>query len=128
RQTYHCFGCGVHGNAIGFLMEHTAATFVEAVEDLAQQAGMVVPQDDRSPEQRERAKAEKARQQSLTEVLGRAAEFYKAQLRKSPRAVAYLKGRGLTGQIAARFGLGYAPEGWRSLASGFPSYDDPQLV
>lgn len=128
RQTYHCFGCGVHGNAIGFLMEHTAATFVEAVEDLAQQVGMVVPQDDRSPEQRERAKAEKARQQSLTEVLGRAAEFYKAQLRKSPRAVAYLKGRGLTGQIAARFGLGYAPEGWRSLASGFPSYDDPQLV
>jgi len=128
RQTYHCFGCGVHGNAIGFLMEHTAATFVEAVEDLAQQVGMVVPQDERSPEQRERAKAEKARQQSLTDVLARAAEFYKAQLRKAPRAVGYLKGRGLTGQIAARFGLGYAPEGWRSLASGFPSYDDPQLV
>jgi DNA primase len=128
RQTYHCFGCGVHGNAIGFLMEHTAATFVEAVEDLAQQVGMVVPQDDRSPEQRERAKAEKARQQSLTDVLERAADFYKDQLRKSPRAVSYLKGRGLTGQIAARFGLGYAPDGWRSLASGFPSYDDPQLV
>lgn len=128
RQTYHCFGCGVHGNAIGFLMEHTAATFVEAVEDLAQQVGMPVPQDDRSPEQRERAKAEKARQQSLTDVLARAADFYKAQLRKSERAVSYLKGRGLTGQIAARFGLGFAPEGWRSLASGFPSYDDPQLV
>jgi len=128
RQTYHCFGCGVHGNAIGFLMEHTAATFVEAVEDLAQQVGMVVPQDERSPEQRERAKAEKARQQSLTDVLARAADFYKAQLRKSERAVSYLKGRGLTGQIAARFGLGYAPEGWRSLASGFPAYDDPQLV
>ena len=128
RQTYHCFGCGVHGNAIGFLMEHTAATFVEAVEDLAQQVGMQVPQDDRSPEQRERAKAEKARQQSLTDVLARAAEFYKGQLRKAPRAVQYLKGRGLTGQIAARFGLGFAPEGWRSLASGFPSYDDPQLV
>lgn len=128
RQTYHCFGCGVHGNAIGFLMEHTGASFVEAVEDLAQQVGMVVPQDERSPEQRERAKAEKAKQQSLTDVLARAAEFYKAQLRKSPRAVAYLKGRGLTGQIAARFGLGYAPEGWRSLASGFPAYDDPQLV
>ena len=128
RQTYHCFGCGVHGNAIGFLMEHTAATFVEAVEDLAQQVGMQVPQDERSPEQRERAKAEKEKQQSLTDVLARAADFYKAQLRKSPRAVEYLKGRGLTGQIAARFGLGYAPEGWRSLASGFPSYDDPQLV
>jgi DNA primase len=128
RQTYHCFGCGVHGNAIGFLMEHTGANFVEAVEDLAQQVGMQVPQDERSAEQREKAKAEKAKQQSLTDVLARAAEFYKAQLRKSPRAVAYLKGRGLTGQIAARFGLGYAPEGWRSLASGFPAYDDPQLV
>ncbi|MFT7722028.1 MAG: DNA primase [Roseateles sp.] len=128
RQTYHCFGCGVHGNAIGFLMEHTGAGFIEAVEDLAQQVGMVVPQDERSPEQRERAKAEKARQQSLTDVLARAADFYKAQLRKSERAVAYLKGRGLTGQIAARFGLGYAPEGWRALASGFPAYDDPQLV
>ncbi|MEO6276611.1 DNA primase [Roseateles sp.] len=128
RQTYHCFGCGVHGNAIGFLMEHTAATFVEAVEDLAQQVGMQVPQDERSPEQRERAKAEKDKQQSLTDVLARAADFYKAQLRKSPRAVEYLKGRGLTGQIAARFGLGYSPEGWRSLASGFPAYDDPQLV
>ena len=128
RQTYHCFGCGVHGNAIGFLMEHTGANFVEAVEDLAQQVGMVVPQDDRSPEQRERAKAEKQKQQSLTDVLARAAEHYKAQLRLSERAIKYLKGRGLTGQIAARFGLGYAPEGWRSLASGFPSYDDPQLV
>jgi DNA primase len=89
---------------------------------------MVVPQDDRSPEQRERAKAEKQKQQSLTDVLARAAEHYKAQLRLSERAIKYLKGRGLTGQIAARFGLGYAPEGWRSLASGFPSYDDPQLV
>jgi len=128
RQTYHCFGCGVHGNAIGFLMEHTGATFVEAVEDLAQQVGMVVPQDDRSPEQRERAKAEKARQHSLTEVLARAEDYYKAQLRTARRAVEYLKGRCLTGQIAKHFGLGYAPEGWRSLASGFPSYDDPQLV
>ncbi|PZP36474.1 MAG: DNA primase [Roseateles depolymerans] len=128
RQTYHCFGCGVHGNAIGFLMEHTGAGFIEAVEDLAQQVGMQVPQDERSPEQRERAQAEKARHLSLTDVLARAADHYRAQLKKSPRAIDYLKGRGLTGQIAARFALGYAPEGWRSLASGFPSYDDPQLV
>ncbi len=128
RQTYHCFGCGVHGNAIGFLMEHTGAGFVEAVEDLAQQVGMQVPQDERSPEQRERAQAEKARHLSLTDVLARAADHYRAQLKKSPRAIDYLKRRGLTGQIAARFALGYAPEGWRSLASGFPSYDDPQLV
>lgn len=128
RQTYHCFGCGVHGNAIGFLMEHTGANFVEAVEDLAQQVGMQVPQDDRSAEQRERAKAEKVRQQSLTDVLARASDYYQVQLRKHDRAKSYLKGRGLTGQVAKLFGLGYAPEGWRSLASGFPAYDDPQLV
>ena len=128
RQTYHCFGCGVHGNAIGFLMEHTGAGFVEAVQDLAQQTGMQVPEDERSPEERERAAAQKVRQATLTEVLARASDHYRAQLKKSPRAVAYLKGRGLTGQIAAQFALGYAPEGWRALASAFPSYDDPLLA
>jgi DNA primase len=128
RQTYHCFGCGVHGNAIGFLMEHTGAGFVEAVEDLAQQVGMQVPQDERSVAERERAKVERERQSTLTDVLLRAADHYRAQLRKSPRAIDYLKGRGLSGQIAARFGLGYAPEGWRGLASAFPSYDDPLLA
>jgi len=128
RQTYHCFGCGVHGNAIGFLMEHTGAGFVEAVEDLAQQTGMQVPQDERSAEERERAQAQKQRQASLTDVLARAGEHYRAQLKKSPRAINYLKQRGLTGQIAAQFGLGYAPEGWRALASAFPSYDDPLLA
>lgn len=128
RQTYHCFGCGVHGNAIGFLMEHTGAGFVEAVEDLAQQAGMQVPQDDRSAEERERAKAQKAHQATLTDVLARASDHYRAQLKKNPRAIDYLKRRGLTGQIAARFALGYAPEGWRTLASAFPSYDDPLLA
>ena len=120
RQTYHCFGCGVHGNAIGFLMEHTGAGFVEAVEDLAQRVGMVVPQDERSVEERERAKAQKARQITLTDVLARAGDHYRAQLKKTPRAVEYLKRRGLTGQIAKQFGLGYAPEGWRTLASAFP--------
>lgn len=128
RQTYHCFGCGVHGNAIGFLMEHTGAGFVEAVEDLAQRVGMVVPQDERSVEERERAKAQKARQITLTDVLARAGDHYRAQLKKTPRAVEYLKRRGLTGQIAKHFGLGYAPEGWRTLASAFPAYDDPLLV
>ncbi|WIT11776.1 DNA primase [Paucibacter sediminis] len=128
RQTYHCFGCGVHGNAIGFLMEHTGAGFVEAVEDLAQQTGMQVPQDERSAEERERAQAQKQRQASLTDVLARAGEHYRVQLKKSPRAINYLKQRGLTGQIAAQFGLGYAPEGWRALASAFPAYDDPLLA
>jgi DNA primase len=128
RQTYHCFGCGVHGNAIGFLMEYTGAGFVEAVEDLAQQAGMVVPEDSRTPEEREKAKEQKARQHTLNDVLERAARHYKTQLKKSPRAIDYLKGRGLTGEIAAQFALGFAPEGWRPLASAFPDYEDPLLA
>ena len=128
RQTYHCFGCGVHGNAIGFLMEHSGLGFIEAVEDLAQQAGMQVPEDERSAEERARAKEQKARQATLNEVLERASDHYRAQLRKSPRAVEYLKKRGLTGEIAKQFALGYAPEGWRALASAFPAYDDPLLA
>jgi DNA primase len=128
RQTYHCFGCGVHGNAVGFLMEHSGLGFVEAVQDLAQQTGMQVPEDERSSEERERAAQQKQRQATLTEVLLRASDHYRAQLKKTPRAIDYLKNRGLTGQIAAQFALGYAPEGWRTLASAFPSYDDPLLT
>nr|WP_184295173.1 DNA primase [Roseateles terrae] len=128
RQTYHCFGCGVHGNAVGFLMEHLGIGFVDAVRDLAQQAGMQVPEDDRSPADREREKLVKQRQATLTEVLAKASQHYRQQLKSSPRAIDYLKGRGLTGQIAAQFGLGYSPEGWRTLASAFPAYDDPLLV
>lgn len=128
RQTYHCFGCGVHGDAVRFLMEHTGASFVDAVHDLAQQVGMTVPEDDRSPEERERAKAAKEKQATLGDVLARAAKHYRAQLKADARAVDYLKRRGLTGEIAARFGLGYAPDGWRTLAGVFPRYDDPLLA
>ena len=127
RQTYHCFGCGAHGNAIGFLMKHTGAGFLEAVQDLAQQVGMQVPEDDRSSKERERAKAQKQHQATLSSVLAKACTHYREQLKKTPRAIDYLKRRGLTGQIAAHFGLGYAPEGWRTLASAFPNYDDPLL-
>jgi DNA primase len=127
RQTYHCFGCGVHGDVLRFLMEHAGMGFLDAVRDLAQQVGMAVPEDDSSPQERERAAALKARQATLSDVLAKAAEHYRKQLKDSPRAVAYLKGRGLSGQIAARFGMGYAPEGWRALASVFPRYDDPLL-
>ena len=127
RQTYHCFGCGVHGNAVGFLMEHTGLGFVDAVHDLAQQVGMAVPEDDSSPQERERAAALKQRQATLSDVLAKAGDHYRQQLKASPRAIDYLKGRGLSGEIAARFGLGYAPEGWRALASVFPRYDDPLL-
>ena len=128
RQTYHCFGCGVHGNAVGFLMEHSGLGFVEAVEDLAQQTGMKVPEDERSAEDRERAAQQKQKQVTLTDVLERASDHYRAQLKKNPRAIDYLKNRGLTGQIAAQYALGYAPEGWRTLASAFPAYDDPLLA
>ena len=128
KQFYHCFGCGAHGDAIGFLSEHSGMPFVEAVKDLAQQVGMTVPDDDSSPAERERAAAQKQRQATLTDVLAKAAEHYRKQLKGSPRAIDYLKGRGLSGEIAAQFGLGYAPDGWRGLASVFPNYDDPLLA
>jgi DNA primase len=128
RQTYHCFGCGVHGDAIRFLVEHHGMGFMDAVRDLAQQVGIKVPERDDSPQDRARADAEKAQRATLSEVLAKAGEHYRGALKASPRAVAYLKKRGLTGTIAARFGMGYAPEGWRTLAGVFPRYDDPLLA
>ncbi len=128
RQTYHCFGCGAHGDAIRFLVEQGGLTFPDAVRELAQQVGLQVPEDDIDPAERERAAQAKARQMSLTDVLEKASAHYRTHLKGNPRAIDYLKKRGLTGQIAARFGLGYAPEGWRSLASAFARYDDPLLA
>ncbi|MFT4266675.1 MAG: DNA primase, partial [Xenophilus sp.] len=128
KQFYHCFGCGAHGNAIGFLMEHAGMGFVEAVHDLAGQYGLQVPEDDASPAERERAAAARQKQATLTDVLEKAGEAYRRHLKTSPRAVGYLKGRGLSGSVARDFGLGYAPEGWRALASVFPAYDDPLLA
>jgi DNA primase len=128
KQFYHCFGCGANGNAIGFLMEHAGMTFIEAVKDLAQQTGLQVPEDDASPQDRERAAQQRQKQVTLNDVLEKAAHAYMKHLKASPRAVSYLKGRGLSGEIAKTFGLGYAPEGWRSLASVFPDYADALLV
>jgi DNA primase len=127
KQFYHCFGCGKNGNAIGFLMEHAGMGFIEAVNDLAQQVGLQVPNDDLSPQDKERAAAARQKQATLSDVLEQAAQAYQKQLRDAPAAVAYLKGRGVSGAIAKRFGLGYAPPGWRSLASVFPQYDNPLL-
>jgi DNA primase len=128
KQFYYCFGCGASGDAIRFLTEHTGASFRDAVTDLAQQVGLAVPDDTRSDDERRHAAQQRARQASLTDVLERAAQHYRQQLKGNARAVAYLKGRGLTGEIAAHFGLGYAPDGWHALASAFAQYDDPQLV
>ena len=128
KQFYHCFGCGKNGNSISFLMDHAGMTFVEAVKDLAQQYGLQVPEDDVSPQDRAKAAHMREQQATLTSVLEKAGMAYIKQLRGSEKAIAYFKGRGLSGEIAKTFGLGYAPEGWRSLASVFPDYNDPLLV
>jgi len=122
KQFYHCFGCGAHGTAIGFLMEYAGKSFPEAVETLARDAGLEVPRVDR-PGERERREQEV----DLCETLLAAAKFYRAQLREAPAAIDYLKRRGLTGAVAAHFGIGYAPSGWQNLAGAFPAYDDPAL-
>ncbi|MCX8086342.1 MAG: DNA primase [Rhodocyclaceae bacterium] len=122
KQFYHCFGCGAHGSAIGFLMQYSGLGFVEAVEALAAQLGLAVPHQTSARAQ------EKARQQPLTERLARAARFYKDELKRSPKAIDYLKGRGLTGEIAAKYGLGYAPDDWQALAGVFADYADPAMV
>jgi len=128
RQTYHCFGCGAHGDAIRFLTETSGIGFMDAVRDLAQQAGLTVPQSRSTPEDQARSAAEREQRLALSDILARAEAHYRQALKASPRAIDYLKARGLTGAIAARFGLGYAPDGWRGLASVFARYDDPQLA
>ncbi len=127
KQFYYCFGCGASGDAIRFLTEHLGLSFIEAVRDLAGRVGLQVPEEQVSAEEQQRRQKLRERRVSLSDVLAQAAAHYRSQLREQPRAVAYLKQRGLTGAIAARYGLGYAPPGWRGLAGVFPRYDDPLL-
>jgi len=124
KQFYHCFGCGAHGTAVGFLMEYSGMGFVEAVKDLAQSIGMKVPEEARSEASQRRAE----QGESLHEVLLRAAQHYRNQLKDAPQAIAYLKKRGLSGDIAKRFGIGYVPEEWQNLAAAFTDYDGPVLA
>ena len=125
KQFYHCFGCGVHGNAIGFLMAYASLGYVDAVKDLASQVGMQVPESQpRSPEEA----ARKEREPDLYALMEKAMGYYRAELKKSPRAIEYLKGRGLTGEIAARYRIGYAPDDWQALEETFPDYQDKSLV
>ena len=124
KQFYHCFGCGAHGNAIGFLMAYASLGYVDAVKDLAQQAGMQMPEfRPRSPEEA----ARKEREPDLYALMEQAMDFYRGELKKSPRAIDYLKKRGLTGEIAARYRMGYAPDDWQGLQRVF-DYSNASLV
>jgi DNA primase len=127
KQFYHCFGCGAHGTSIGFMIEYSGMGFVDAVKELAQNVGMVLPEQDDKIPPAQRAQMQ-AQSMALTDAMTRASDFFKLQLRSAPNAIAYLKNRGLTGEIAARFGLGYAPNGWDNLRSVFPDYEAVALV
>ena len=122
KQFYHCFGCGAHGTAIGFVMEHAGLGYVDAIEELARSVGLEVPN--------ERPIAAEAYQKiapDLYEVMQTATGYYREQLKLSQRAIDYLKQRGLSGEIAAKFGIGYAPDGWQNLAAAFADYQDATL-
>lgn len=120
KQFYHCFGCGVSGTALTFLMEHDHLEFVEAVENLAGLIGLEVPRE---------AGASRVRDNSnLYEILSRAAQYFRESLKTSPEAVNYLKNRGLTGEVARDFGIGYAPEGWDSIAQAIPDVGEKLLL
>jgi DNA primase len=124
KQFYHCFGCGAHGSAISFLMEYSGLGYVDAIEDLARSAGLDVPREERTAN-------DVARQQqamALSEVMSSAADWYRQQLKGNTRAVEYLKGRGLTGEIAKRYALGYAPDGWQGLEAVFGPYTNDEVA
>ena len=116
KQFYYCFGCGARGNAIDFLMNHDHMTFPEAIEALARHAGMEIPRsashvkkDDSIP--------------ALQDFMTAATEFYYEQMSKSPRAIDYLKNRGISGKIAKQFQLGYVPNGWSNALDHFGKTD-----
>jgi len=108
KQFYHCFGCGAHGSVIGFLMQYEGLEFRDAVDELARAAGLEVPTTGR----------QQARPDiGLYDILDSCSKFYVEQLRKHPEAVAYLKSRGLSGEICRDFDIGFAPAGWHELTN-----------
>lgn len=113
KQFYHCFGCGVHGNAIGFLMEYDRLEFPDAVEELAAMMGMEVPREETV------SNAPKVNT-SLYDIMEKAANYYQQQLKSNKNAIEYLKGRGLSGEIAKQFAIGYVLGEWRNLETIFP--------
>ncbi|MBX2859136.1 MAG: DNA primase [Cellvibrionaceae bacterium] len=130
KQFYYCFGCGATGNAIGFVMDYERTTFVEAVESLAKLAGLNVPREiTADPKRREREQAEEKQRNSLYQLMASTNDYYQQQLRthqNKERAVSYLKRRGLSGQIARDFGIGYAPPGWENLTQAIATSNEKQ--
>ena len=102
KQFYHCFGCGAHGTAIGFLMEYSGLGFIDAIKELSNRAGLQMPEE----EGRENRAHDAPKITALTEIMARAAKYYYEQLKRSDKAIAYLKGRGISGEIAQKFGIG----------------------
>jgi len=125
KQFYYCFGCGATGNAITFLIEYSGLGYVDAVRELADSVGMKMPAWEPG-----RSGSEPAGPSApdLFEVMATATRYYREQLKASPGAIDYLRRRGLTGQIAARFGIGYAPADFQALKGAFPDYEAQTLV
>ncbi len=124
KQFYHCFGCGVHGTAISFMMEYSGMGFRDAVKELAEGIGMTLPVEANREESIERAQVAA----TLTEVMLAAMNFYRHELKNTPKAIEYFKSRGLTGEIAAKFGLGYAPDDWQGLKAAVDDYTTSTLA
>ncbi len=121
KQFYHCFGCGAHGTAISFLMEYSGLGFIDAIKELAGRAGLQIPEDEG------RRHHDGPKLTTLTEIMTRAAKYYYEQMKRSEKAIQYLKGRGVSGEIAQKFGIGYAPDGWQNLGAAFEDYTIPEL-
>lgn len=128
KQFYHCFSCRAHGSAIGFVMEHQGLSFPEAVQFLADRVGMVVPKVHGQNDNPEVRAERKKKQQTLEETTAAAADFYAQQLKFNPAAKAYLDKRGLSAEVIAHYGLGYAPDGWQPLTQVFQPYPNTALV
>ena len=125
KQFYHCFGCQESGTALTFIMNYDRLEFVEAVESLAQSLGLDVPREQTS---RGGPPRDRDEEEGLYEVLARAERFYRQSLRDAPAAIEYLKGRGLTGEAARDFGIGFAPPGWQNLADALPGVNAQTLI
>lgn len=122
KQFYHCFGCGAHGNAIDFMMEYERLEFVEAIEELASHLGVEVPREQRQGGfTRQGPSANTEQKRSLYDLLGSISNFYRSQLKTAAgkQAVEYLKGRGLSGEIAQKFDIGFVPDEWDSVRKNF---------